>query len=317
MQKKRIILLFILLAPFYCCKKENLSFKITSPTSSDKLYLESECEIFWEAENDGVAQIILYYDYWQKIKVLVEDFDYVAGENKLSWHLNDTLPTGKEYLLLIQDVENTDIYNYSEKFSIYSNIFELNEYYGIPDNKLDTVLIEEFDSNENSWWEESNTEIQTYISNGNYVLHNLHDGYVWFVDNTLTNLQNLTNFQLEMKIRSSEPEKYWTGIIWGFSDWDSPYFFYFLNDSYTKTGYNQEDDEIWDEKQIVDPFFNPTGYNLLTIRKYANEYYFFLNEKFISSSQFIDFQGTRAGVFLADEGYIYIDYISLFSILPE
>lgn len=168
-----------------------------------------------------------------------------------------------------------------------------------------------FDEAEN--WIVGTTETYAYlIDNGTYHCYRSSAGISAVSLNTLT---GTGNWEIESRMGLAaydEVNLYNNGLIWGC---DTDINFQFLNfDGSGKyiIGYYFEKYNMfkeWTAGAAASP-----SYNLLTVRKYDNKYYMFINKNLVYTGNYKEFYGYYLGFFIASGSELVIDNFYVYNI---
>jgi len=170
------------------------------------------------------------------------------------------------------------------------------------------IINDEFDDNRNNWYlydREYNTN--GWIEKGNYMLEVL-DSMPKLIRHEIP-LKSDGDFEIETSIRHISGESTaGNGINWGWKDVDNFYLFGFSSNGWycIKKCISGEWKDIvpWYKTPIV----KIKEYNKLTIRKFDNTYYFFINEELVHSMPYEPMPGNWMGFRTPEHSIIYTDY---------
>ncbi len=150
--------------------------------------------------------------------------------------------------------------------------------------------------------------------------HKLKDGFLFLTSSLSTPLETsipidfdeMNDFQIETSIQVIQGDaNAFSGIFWGIQIFSETYKFGFSpNGSHTIFKDNSTSIEKyldWTHSGLI----NPKSTNKLTIRKMDNEYYFFINEKFVHSFSYFPLPGFDIGFRVAAKSTIKIDYLTV------
>ncbi|MFP4547204.1 MAG: Ig-like domain-containing protein [Fidelibacterota bacterium] len=189
-------------------------------------------------------------------------------------------------------------------------------YDGISTDQYQLIYSEDFADNESEWTEGSYEGGTRMITNGYYEVNNNSDSgwYFWL---NRDELDYTENFQIEAKLLLTKNNS-GAGFLWGASKDDDVlkynYFGIWSNGQYRLLNTNDDDQYLWKDWTSFD-WSNYYGqYNKLTVRKYNNTYYFFINENYIGNYNYQQAYGTLIGFNLAPQTILRIDDINIFQL---
>jgi len=190
------------------------------------------------------------------------------------------------------------------------SLIDADAYTGIPSEKREFFLYEEFNDNQNGWQLTSTSTVYTAISDGNYIMQ---AGSSASISSIVKAIDTNRNFEIETNIKIVNPQNTnASGIAWGYSSNNTEFYSYLFSSNQSLwIGYYQWNNyNTWLDftQQNVNP---QNQYNKLTIRKINSEYYFFMNEAFIMSQNFETFFDSGIGFLAASYSTIYIDYLNI------
>lgn len=172
--------------------------------------------------------------------------------------------------------------------------------------KLD-IINDEFDDNSNAWYLYDN-EYNTIgrIDKGHYILQVL-DSLPKLIRHKIP-LDSKSDFEIETSIiHSSGESTAANGINWGWKDVDNFYLFGFSSNGW----YCIKKCLLGTWADIIPWTKSPTvkinDYNKLTIRKFDNTYYFFVNEELVHTMPFEPLPGEWMGFRTPEYSIIYTD----------
>ena len=182
-------------------------------------------------------------------------------------------------------------------------------YDDVPASRKSPVFVDEFVDNRNNWNLVGTAQSTRSIQNGYYQFQSLQSG-ASFAARTI-NLDASKDFEIETSLQivaGTAP----TMLLWGASGSQNPYFFGFTPDSVGLYGNLQTGISI----SRIDESITPTGFNTITVRKIANDYFFFLNGKPFDNGRFEDFFGNIHGFYVGGNATIRSDYLRVYEITP-
>ncbi|MBN1251106.1 MAG: hypothetical protein JXR51_16550 [Bacteroidales bacterium] len=195
--------------------------------------------------------------------------------------------------------------------NLFSQSMSPSDYDSFRYNKTN-IFYDDFSSNENSWFTGSTDNKFASIREGKYFVQTLNDESSQTV-NMQIDFDNSKDFEIEASIRFvSGTETSGQAFLWGITN--DPYEDYgylfsqtakFEITNYKDRTYNKFID--WTELDN----YKSKQFNLLTIRKYHNVYYFFFNEKMVYSMSFVNFYGKKIGFEIGKSSSIEIDFLKV------
>jgi len=184
------------------------------------------------------------------------------------------------------------------------------KYSGISNSSKISILKEDFNNNDNKWIEQKSKEVNLTIIDGNYHFQS-KAGFLRSIIPLYINQQS--NFEIETSFKVTQSEKEFENcILWG-ADENNSYRF-----GFTKSGYftiykmNPKVIDYVDYTKLTD--FNKLSYNKLTIRKFLDKYYFYVNEKLVHSMKTEDFFDNNIGFVVGKKSTMLIDYLYVYKI---
>ncbi len=341
--KKTLIYIFLLFSPFlFSCEEEQDVAPIESLFFGDGVgsaILKDSISIFTlEATEvtDTSAVINVAVDYYnfkdasQKVKVgyLFRFWDYdkelLNDENGFSFYFLRDINSIKEphnrqikglnpetrYIYrAYAETENGEIVAYGETKSFTTKKAPKlipDKYAGARYNYLSK---DEFDDGVNTIWAQVETDrLKFEIRDGYYYCTAKANSYMGSA--ILVNLDETRNFEIEMSMQIfSAPANEWgNGLLWGGSDFNNAYFFSISQyHNYTMGDKNNGQFSLW-KNWATHPTLAPTASDKMTVRKYGNKLYFFLNEQFVYSRNYVSKKGNRHQITIAPLTAIRVDY---------
>ncbi len=194
--------------------------------------------------------------------------------------------------------------------------FDPANYYAVGNNQKTPIFTEEFDNNSNEWLEGLRSTMSTAVNRSSYMLQSLSD------DNSETShlpipFDHSKDFQIETEI------KYFSGeasrghaLLWGVNTGNSysDYGFMFTESGeFEVTKYaNGNYEKLIDWTSLTN--YKKGEYNLLTVRKVKNKYYFFFNKKLVGTIPYQYFTGNSIGfeigkTSLIRANFLHVSYI--------
>jgi hypothetical protein len=181
-------------------------------------------------------------------------------------------------------------------------------YDGIPDNSKSDIFSDQFNDNKHNW-NRLNEYTECKLINGFLSLTSLNEKSQIAMQNI--NIPQNEDFEIETSIKFVTGDLKTANFLqWGRSDNDTKRqdFGFTGMGSYTIDNYNGS---VWED---IVPFKSSTllkkdDFNILTIRKIGNNYFFYLNKTFVFTCPFLAFYGSKVGFSVAGKSTILIDYL--------
>ncbi len=153
--------------------------------------------------------------------------------------------------------------------------------------RYENLFLDNFSNNNNDWFEGENSDYTFDVRNGAYLLQSKNN-QVWFVSRDIE-LNPNRNYDIEVEFRLlSGGENFGHGLRWGFSDVDNNFFFSLFpaNREYSVGEQRSGSYSFW-KGWTAHNAVRTSGWNRLTVRKYENQYYFFVNGQFVYSRSYV------------------------------
>lgn len=188
-------------------------------------------------------------------------------------------------------------------------------YYGVPGNMYENYLIDDFSTNDLSWYEVNDGTFKATVQNGVYELANNSTDQSWFVWSAYYGPDEARNFEIEISAlipTSLSADDYGAGLFWGKSetDWQYDYFMFSPLGYYTCGIYNNGTYNAWIDWQ--QSLINVTpGTNVLTVRKIAGNYYFYVNQTYVGERPAPALFGNLFGFSTGPQETFQIDYVNI------
>ena len=165
-------------------------------------------------------------------------------------------------------------------------------------------------SESGDWYEGSGEDYTLSIANGVYTMvdiNNADDHYGYFVSHDEVSLPTTGNYDYEARIKNRVDNAAWgSGLIYGGLDFDYNYFKFSIG--LYRIGDTGDGDWVeWTETTDG----NIEDWNKLTVRKYQNKYYFFMNEVFLYEDDFSDY-GNEFGFGFDQNTTVDIDAVGIY-----
>ncbi len=182
-------------------------------------------------------------------------------------------------------------------------------YDGVAQSNKQKIFIDNFDDNRYYWIKESSPNT-----------HRIADGYLFFandfgfpfIDGKPINFDANKNFEFEAKIKfvSGDVEDF-NGLFIGQLIFGDKYFY-----GFSSMGKYKIEKETGLQTETIVPetalsSINKTAENTLTIRKYGDKYYFFLNKTLIHEMPYETLPGNYIGFNVSKKTLIRVNYIRL------
>lgn len=206
----------------------------------------------------------------------------------------------------------------------YGNNTETKYNYITVNNSSNVFFSEDFNDNSFGWFEHVDDSSYSTITNGYYEYYYLRPGYIRYTTREILNINNLTDFEIEFRIKfiPHDENEFWSAyLLWDYlknSDNNVKYFNYFGIQQYSSSakismGNHNEYWNKWDYGYTETNFIH-SEYNILTIKKVNNNCQYFLNGNLIyTTNEFIDINNNRIG-FGIDDGTMFVDYIYIYEL---
>jgi len=188
-------------------------------------------------------------------------------------------------------------------------------YIGIPANRYQNYLVDDFSTNDYGWYLVDDGTFKSVVQNGKYELSNGTTDQTWFVWSSYYGPEQSTDFEMEFSASIQAyngADDYGAGFFWGKSETDWQYYYYLFSPfGYYTTGiYNNSAYNAWIDWQNIS--VNPApGSNLLTLRKIAGNYYFYVNQVYVGQRTSPAFFGDLFGFSVGPQQTLQIDFINI------
>jgi hypothetical protein len=156
-----------------------------------------------------------------------------------------------------------------------------------------SLIVEDFSDNSNNWIEASNSSYRFKVENGYYHCQSKNSQY-WFVGK-IFNMDESRNYEIEARIKfinGSNNARY--GILWNARDLNNGYYFNLTNNRQFTVGETKGNGSFnlinWIGWQSDNNILQ-NDWNRMTIRKYGNTFYFFINEVMVRTRPFVAEKG--------------------------
>ncbi|MCK5145220.1 caspase family protein [bacterium] len=194
------------------------------------------------------------------------------------------------------------------------NVWDPKIYEAIPVNYKKTIFYDAFNDNRNNWEAGDGQYRYGRVENGYYLWGN--GGSINCGSKRAMSIGSNVDFEIEAMVKIVKAKiKYTCGIIWGCSQiplgFQGQYFHMTFNresklfigrwdDGSRKKYYSKKQKEIKIDE-----------YNKLTVRKYKDKYYFFINEVFVKSIKFQSWFGQDVGFLGSINSVMHADYLRI------
>jgi hypothetical protein len=272
-------------------------FEFDASECTDEQNRISDLKVRWDFEDDANWDA-----EWSTDKTVTHKYDKVGN-----------------YTVKLEVKDSEDEIVATEK-QVTVNLFDPAVYGSIPSSYFQNVFIENFNDNSNNWSVGENDERLAKLENGQYEITCLKESSQHLFWHKVVNLVEGWDFQIESKIKitQSDDNSYYDkycGLIWGhkkISIGNNNFFNFKFN---VKNGFRINDNESntvddWSDYYETSNYINSIGnYNTITIRKYNNRYYFFINGEKVLEHQFKTFYGENIGFSIRYNTTCQIDYL--------
>ena len=165
-------------------------------------------------------------------------------------------------------------------------------------------------SESGDWLEDSGDTWSATIANGFYTIIDTDasdENYGRYYYTNETEIPS-GNYDIEVIIKNTIDNGYYgSGLVFGL-DPDDGFNYYKFSQGYHNIGDTDGSWTDWTEST----YGNSGDWNKLTVRKYGDKYYFFINEKFIFSDDYNDF-GNQIGFIIDKDTQVDIDEVGVFT----
>ena len=280
---------------------------ITKPAQSNLRFAKGDdIEIVVEADDaDGsINEVRFYIDN----EGLFSDSEFPYKYELETWDLSN----GYHFIKAIAYDDKND--QTEDTISIF--IDEPDEYDGLDKSIYQEIFIEDFNSNDKNWAEGVYDSCKISFKDGYYQIENSSKSYSRLAWQNITGLDEANNFEIEANIKTVNNNSR-GGVFWGL-DTDSEYFRYYLL-LFQDTQFLVVDDhgtefDWWTYPTSYGNLNSSGVYNKITIRKYQDRYYFFVNEELIDYHYFKSFYGNYAGIYISSESIVQVDYLNIYQL---
>ena len=147
-----------------------------------------------------------------------------------------------------------------------------------------TLFQDNFSNNRNEWFEGENSSYKFDVRGGSYLCRS-KNSQVWFIFRDVE-LNGSRNYDIEASFRLLDGgEDFGHGLRWGFDDVNNNFFFSLLPSQQYSAGSQRTSYSFW--KNWTGDNIIRRSWNTLTVRRYDDNYYFFINGKFVYSRSYV------------------------------
>lgn len=187
------------------------------------------------------------------------------------------------------------------------------------------LFSEDFSSNNGKWREGSSDSRYFKIENGYYVIQSFKTGFysaAKFNEDDQFNIDQSRDFQIECKMKFiSGEDNNSNSLNWGQKkeDWSNLRFGFSGDGSYKVFSFDDTAENNWTSYKswTESAALSKNDYNKMTVRKVADQYYFFINETLVTTVPFKPFFGQVLSVQSNQNTTIRIDDIRISYIQPD
>ena len=192
-------------------------------------------------------------------------------------------------------------------------IVDPTKYTGMNMNK-DSIFVDNFNDNSNNWAIETNSDHSFAITNGNYCLSSYSTSF-WLCYNSKIALPDNYEIEIDFLITNnnvSNDQK--NGIIWGATSNLTDYYYLGLNNNLNYIIKSSSATPAIETPSAPVVIYPADNYNKITLRKYLNNYYFFINENLAKTTVYNAPPGNMTGIFVGEQCSIKVDYIKFYKL---
>jgi hypothetical protein len=185
------------------------------------------------------------------------------------------------------------------------------------------IFFDDFLDNGNKWLKGANEEYSDKIIDGNYYLEDLKEpNGSWSFKDIIIDTDK--DFEIETAIRSVIGKSYSSSsLIWGMRPSVPQYYQYSFDrdGNYKIFKYSGNMSYLnaftYYKEGNIEGLVNKTDYNILTVRKVKDSYYFFLNHTMIHTMDFNSLFGDLIGFSVSQLSTINVDYLRVAYLYKE
>ena len=241
--------------------------------------------------------------------------------NKLHYYVNNSLVYTASYMKIYGKRYGFSIFD-PQKIAIdYINISYLGD--GPNNNDIikndtksrgDLLFSDNFDnSNPNQWLERNDGETDFRLSNGKYYIRHKRKEKGWS-KNISKYFDSSKDFEIETKIdKISGVTNHAYGLMWGLEGGNS-FRFYIASSGYYKIvrTINSKEEVIvkWTKSSTVNQ--NNGASNILKVKREGDYYKYYINNRYVTKTDFEEFHGDRIGYVVYNDQEIAIDYLKVY-----
>ncbi|MCF6242835.1 MAG: OmpA family protein [Bacteroidales bacterium] len=177
--------------------------------------------------------------------------------------------------------------------------------------QYDIKFYDDFSTNKNSWSIDDNADVRTAIKNGVYeIWHKRFTASYNFWREFAIDKKD--EFYIETSIKHIDGvEDMGYGIVWGASSWSNSYNFLIAETGYYSIGGYKN--KIWHDykKWTSTNYLKKDSFNKLAIRYKSGKLEFYINDKKVTTLNYMPFMGNKIGFVLYHRMFIQIDYLKV------
>lgn len=189
----------------------------------------------------------------------------------------------------------------------------------ITSSQRSSVFLDDFTSNSNSWTITSSSSLEMNVASGYYYLKHNVTGYLYSTYGNFSNFDPTGNFEISVKLKQAttyNSGSSFIGFIWGNSSKLRHFELYQdIGKYYTGT---LSDDNWTNWSGLVSSSAVTTSsssFNILTVRRVNNVYYFFINSTFVYSYSGDTLSSSDNAIgFTFAECAAYVDYLYVYKL---
>jgi hypothetical protein len=183
-------------------------------------------------------------------------------------------------------------------------------------SKGDLLFSENFDSSNTNEWSERNDENTNFrLSGGKYYVQHKRKDKGWST-NISKHFDSTQDFEIETKIgKISGVTNNAYGLFWGAED-NNSFRFYLSGSGYYKIVRNVKGKEEviikWTKSSTINQ--NNGASNIIKIRREGDSYKYYINDRYITKTDFEPFYGDRIGYVVYADQEIAVDYLKVYKL---
>lgn len=231
------------------------------------------------------------------------------------------LQPGISYVVRAYIIDKNDNVSYGEAVTFNTAVISLeaSKYSGIPSGNYIELLYNNFDVNAGVFPVGSETNYDIYYSSGDYIINYYPTGSSFWINSPeIAGFDSSIDFQIETGLafeNVSPTSLSGKGLIWSYNatSGNSYYFNIYANGSYEIGYYDGAYNTIVSNQPAS--LINGVGfYNLLTVRRYQGNYYFFVNQVLVYTMSFVNFSHNNVGFFVQNDVTVNAAFIAVLEI---